>query len=54
MTSSYQYDAFGNATQVTVAASDGSSKTTTNTYTNDAVNWLLGRLTAATVTSQIP
>jgi hypothetical protein len=53
VTSSYQYDAFGNATQVVVSATDGQSKTTVNTYTNDTVNWLLGRLTGATVTSQL-
>jgi hypothetical protein len=53
-TSSYQYDAYNNATQVTVATSDGYSKTTNNTYTNDATNWLLGRLTASTVTAQVP
>jgi hypothetical protein len=54
VTSSYQYDAFGNATQITVAHSDGHSKTTTNTYTNDATKWLLGRLITATVTSTAP
>jgi hypothetical protein len=53
VTTSYQYDAFGNATQVAVSATDGHSKTTTNTYTNDTVNWLLGRLTNASVTSQL-
>ena len=54
VTSSYQNDAYGNATQITVSSSDGFSKTTTNTYTNDSANWLLGRLTGATVTSQSP
>jgi hypothetical protein len=53
-TTSYQYDAYNNATQVTVATSDGYSKTTNNTYTNDTTNWLLGRLTASTVTAQAP
>ena len=53
-TSSYQYDAFGNATSITVTASDGFSKTTTNTYSNDTTNWLLGRLSNASVTSQTP
>jgi hypothetical protein len=53
-TSTFQYDAYGNATQVAVTNSDGSSKTTTNTYTNNATNWLLGRLTASTVTGQAP
>jgi hypothetical protein len=53
-TSAFQYDAYGNATQVAVVNSDGHSKTTTNTYTNNATNWLLGRLTASTVTGQAP
>jgi hypothetical protein len=54
VSSSYQYDAYGNATQITVASSDGYAKTTTNTYTNDTANWLLGRLATATVTSTAP
>jgi hypothetical protein len=53
-TSTFQYDAFGNSTQVAIANSDGYSKTTTNIYTNNATNWLLGRLTASTVTGQAP
>jgi len=59
------YDAYGNATQITVANDDGYTptgpvspygnvKTTTNTYTNDTANWLLGRLTRASVTSTLP
>jgi hypothetical protein len=54
ITSTFQYDAYGNATQVAVTNSDGHSKTTTNTYTNNSTNWLLGRLTASTVTGQAP
>jgi hypothetical protein len=54
VTTSYQYDSFGNATQVAVSLLDGTTKTTTNTYTNDTTNWFLGRLTASSVTSQIP
>jgi hypothetical protein len=53
-TSSYLYDAFGNTTSISVTSSDGFSKTTTNTYSNDAANWILGRLTSASVTSQTP
>jgi hypothetical protein len=53
VTTSYQYDAFGNATKIAVSATDGHGKTTTNTYTNDTTNWLLGRLTNATVTSTL-
>lgn len=52
--SSTAYDAYGNATQVTVSSNDGYSKTTTNAYTNDLVNWYLGRLTRSTVTSTAP
>ena len=54
VTTANQYDAYGNATQVSVSTSDGYSKTTTNTYTNDLVNWYLGRLTRSTVTSTAP
>jgi hypothetical protein len=54
VTTSYQYDAFGNATQVVVSTPDGFSKTTTNTYTNDTTNWFLGRLTGASVLNTTP
>lgn len=53
-TSSFQYDAYGNTTQIAVSHSDGYIKTTTNTYTNDVTNWILGRLTRASVVSQAP
>jgi hypothetical protein len=53
-TISYNYDAYNNATQVAVSVNDGSSKTTTNTYTNDTTNWFLGRLTNSSVTSSAP
>ncbi len=52
-TSAYQYDAYSNATQIQVVATDGFIKTTTNTYANDTANWFLGRLTNASVASQI-
>lgn len=45
------FDSYGNATQITVSTSDGFNKTTTNTYTNDTTNWLLGRLTRSQVAS---
>ena len=54
VTTTYQYDAFGNPTQVVASTPDGLSKTTANTYTNDATHWLLGRLTRASVTSVTP
>ncbi|MEI9997493.1 MAG: FG-GAP-like repeat-containing protein [Rhizomicrobium sp.] len=52
-TTNYTYDTYGNALTVAVAVSDGSSKTTTNTYSNDAVHWFLGRLTNISVTSVV-
>ena len=54
VTTANQYDAYGNATQVAVSTSDGFSKTTTNTYTNDTTNWYLGRLTQSSVASAAP
>jgi hypothetical protein len=48
---------FGNATKVTVRTDFGGQvwiRETTNTYTNDATNWLLGRLTQSTVQSTTP
>jgi uncharacterized protein YkuJ len=53
-TTAFTYDAYNNATQIAASVSDGSSKTTTNTFTNDTTNWFLGRLTASSVTSQTP
>lgn len=54
VTTSYQYDAYGNATEIVVSTPDGASKTTVNTYTNNATNWRLGRLTRTEVTSTVP
>ncbi|MBU6462903.1 MAG: VCBS repeat-containing protein [Bradyrhizobium sp.] len=54
VTTSNQYDAYNNATQVVVSTPDGFSKTTTNTYANDVTNWYLGRLTRATVANVAP
>ena len=54
VTTTNQYDAFGNVTQVVVSTSDGFSKTTTNAYTNDTTNWYLGRLTQSSATSVSP
>jgi hypothetical protein len=53
-TTAFTYDAYNNATQIAASVSDGSSKTTNNTFTNDTTNWFLGRLTASSVTSQAP
>ncbi|WP_315754386.1 MULTISPECIES: FG-GAP-like repeat-containing protein [unclassified Bradyrhizobium] len=51
-TSNYQYDAYGNVTSLAQSSTDGFSRTTVNTYTNDESLWYLGRLTRATVTSR--
>lgn len=49
VTTSYEYDNFGNSTKTTVQ--DGDIETTTeNTFTNDTDNLILGRLTESTVT----
>jgi hypothetical protein len=55
-TTTYQYDSYGNPTQIVTSTPDGFRKITTNTYTNDttAPHWLLGRLTNATVSSTTP
>ena len=53
ITTTTSIDYFGNALQVVVSA-DGYSKTTASTYTNDPPNWILGRLTRATVTATTP
>jgi RHS repeat-associated protein len=54
VTTTYQYDAYNNPTQVVVSTPDGYSKTTTNTYSNDTTNWFLARLTLAQVASTAP
>jgi YD repeat-containing protein len=52
VTTSYVYDTFGNPTTVTVSTT-GSSKVTTNTYSNDTTNWFLGRLLTASTNSTV-
>lgn len=54
VTSAYQYDGYGNPTQVVVSTPDGASKTITNTYSNDTTHWFLGRLTNRQITSNWP
>ncbi len=49
------YDVYGFPTQITVrteneANTESHEKVTNNTYTHDAANWILGRLTTASVT----
>jgi len=51
---SSSYDAYGNPqriTQTTSLAGDVSTKVTVNSFSNDPINWYLGRLTLAVVTS---
>ncbi|NPU14549.1 hypothetical protein HL666_27630 [Bradyrhizobium sp. 83002] len=54
VTTSSQYDPYGNPTVVTVLSSDGFSKTSANTYLNDPTLWYIGRLTRSVVTSVSP
>ena len=54
VTTAYQYDTYGNATDVSVSTGDGHGKTTANTYANDMTTWLLGRLQRSVVTSTTP
>lgn len=51
VTTNNTYDTYGNVTQIVRSVNDGTSSTTTNTYTNDAVSWILGRLTRAQVSA---
>jgi Insecticide toxin TcdB middle/N-terminal region/FG-GAP-like repeat/Salmonella virulence plasmid 65kDa B protein len=53
-TTSYTYDGYNNALGIAVSISDGSTKTTTNQFTNDTTHWYLGRLTSSVVTSTAP
>jgi hypothetical protein len=53
-TTNAAHDNWGNATAINVGTSDGFSKSTVNTYSNDSTNWLLGRLLRASVTSVSP
>ncbi|WP_310796360.1 FG-GAP-like repeat-containing protein [Herbaspirillum huttiense] len=54
ITTSSEYDNWGNATKVDVTTDDGFKKSTVNTYVNDSVNWYLGRLQRSSVTSTSP
>jgi hypothetical protein len=54
ITTATQYDGFGNPTLISASTPDGHSRTTTNTYVNNPLNWLLGRLTRSTVQSTSP
>lgn len=52
-TVSYTYDSYGNVLTQAISVSDGSSSTTTNTYTNDTTNWILGQLATAAVANTV-
>ena len=56
VTSTTQYDGYGNPTQIVVSTGDGYSKTTSSSYDNiiDSNRWFLGRLRRSTVTSVTP
>jgi len=54
LTTTQQFDAWGNATMVKVSTSDGHEKITTNTYSNNATKWHLGRLLRSKVQSTAP
>jgi len=54
LTTTQQFDVWGNPTVVKVSAGDGHEKITTNTYSNDASKWLLGRLLRSKVQSTAP
>lgn len=53
-TTTQAYDGYGNLTSSQVTTSDGHSKSILNTYTNDDVNWILGRLNKTVVQSTSP
>jgi len=54
ISTSYEYDSYGNATKITVSSNDGYSKISNNTYTNSSAKWHLGRLINAKVTNITP
>ena len=54
VTTTYQYDSFGNLLQSVETTSDGFAKTTVATYVNDVNRWLLGQATRIQTTRQAP
>jgi hypothetical protein len=52
VTTTMQYDAWGNPTQVTVET-NAFRKTVVNTYLNNTTHWFIGRVTSSTVTSTV-
>lgn len=53
-TTTRAFDDFGNATEVTIAQTDGHTETTVSQYANDAEKWFLGRLVRAELTRAAP
>ncbi len=54
ITTSNQYDVWGNLTKQVRASSDGPVTTTVNTYANDTTNWFIGQLIRSEVTTTTP
>jgi hypothetical protein len=54
VTTSYVYDDFGNVTRLTKSTSDGFVEQTDTVYSNDTVNWWIGRPTKVTQTKTAP
>jgi len=52
-TTAYTYDSYGNALTENISLTDSSHRNTTNTYTNDTVNWILGQETQTSVESSV-
>ncbi len=50
----FTYDNFGNVVQSVGEFNDGYRETTTNSYSNDETNWLIGKLEETTVTKSAP
>ena len=49
VTQTFTHDSYGNPTQLVKSFNNGVTETTTNVFTNDGTNWLLGKLTSTTV-----
>ena len=54
LTTSTTYDNCGYPTTIVATANDGWKKTVTNTYIHDTSNWILGQITRAQVTAEVP
>jgi hypothetical protein len=53
-TTSYQFDAFGDPTQVVTSTSDGHTSTSTTSYTNDVTHWWIGMPVRTSVVNTAP